>query len=119
MAIVVELADEAVAYPVAELRRMGVANDLVAGLEIAVVIDPTREDRWAVFSRRLGDRVVDLRVEEGRLVDVATGTVWDPVLGSALAGPLEGKALDRLPGFTTFPEDFPTFWPDGRVWQGE
>lgn len=118
MVIVVELADEAVAYPVPELRRVGVANDIVAGLEIAVVIDPDGEDRWAVFSRRLDDRVVDLRTEGGRLVDLGTGTAWDPVLGWALDGPLEGKALDLLPGFTAFPEDFPIFWPEGRVWQG-
>ena len=58
--IVVELAGEAVAYPVTELRERGVANDIVGGVPIAVVVDPGDDDRWAVFSRVLDDRTVVL-----------------------------------------------------------
>ena len=36
---------------------------------------------------------------------------------AALEGPLLGETLDLLPGFTAFPGDFPTFWPDGRIWE--
>ncbi len=117
MVIVVELGEEAVAYPVPELRRAGVANDVVAGLELAVVVDPAEPERWAVFSRRLEDRVVELTVVDGELVDTETGTVWDPVRGLARRGPLQGEVLGLLPGFTAFPRDFGTFWPEGRVWQ--
>ncbi len=31
--------------------------------------------------------------------------------------PLEGEILDKLPALTSFPGDFDTFWPEGRVWQ--
>lgn len=117
MVIVVELGDEAVAYPVADLREPGVVNDVVAGLEIAVVADPTDQDRWSVFSRRLDEATVELAIEEGRLIDVATGTEWDPVRGLALSGPREGDALNLLPGFTSFPGDSRTFFPEGRTWQ--
>ena len=61
-----------------------------------------------------GDQVI----EDGTIVDIESGTVWDPVIGRGLSGPLEGEQLDVLPGFTSFPKDFPTFRPDGRFWQG-
>lgn len=114
--IVVDFRSEAAAFPVADLRREGVINDVVAGLEIAVVLDPADSERWAVLSRRLEDRVVTLGVRGDLLVDVATGTVFDPNRGRALSGPLEGTVLDILPGFTSFPSDYRTFFPDGRIW---
>lgn len=114
--IVVELAGAAAYYPVDELRRAGVANDIVGGVDVAVVIDPADPDRWAVFSRRLDDRTVLLAVRDGELTDVDTGTVWDPVRGIGRDGPLEGEVLDLLPGVPSFEGDVDTFWPDARRW---
>ena len=118
MAIMLDLADDAVAYRYPDLLQAGVVNDVVAGLEIAVVVDPTDPDRWATFARRLADdTVLTLAIEDGRLVDQETGTVWDPVRGLGQEGPFAGEGLGVLPGFTVFPRDFDTFWPDGRFWQ--
>jgi hypothetical protein len=117
LVIVVELGSEAVAYPVPELQRRGVINDVVAGLEIAVVSDPDDPQRWSVLSRRLDGEIVELVVRDGLLLDVGTGSVWDPVRGLGRQGPLADEVLDSLPGFTSFPDDFGTFWPDGRIWQ--
>ena len=52
---------------------------------------------------------------DGRIVDVETGTTWDPVRGIAGDGPLAGEVLDQLPGFTSFERDFLTFHPQGRI----
>ncbi len=117
MAIVVELGTEAAAYRVPDLQRVGVANDVVAGLEIAVAVHPRDPQQWTVFSRRLENGVVELAVTDGELVDLGTGTVWEPTRGLGLDGPLAGQVLGTLPAFTAFPGDFDTFWPDGRVWQ--
>ena len=117
MVIVVELVDEAVAYPIPALRKYGVANDTVAGVDVAVVIDPNDEERWTVFSRRLDDRVVELQIVDGALIDAETGTEWHPASGVALEGLLAGTTLDQLPGFTAFPRDFRSFWPRGRLWE--
>ena len=117
MSIMLDLAGDAVAYDYADVRKAGVVNDVVAGLEVAVVVDPEDPDRWETFARRLDDRVVTLVFERGRLVDEETGTVWDPVRGFGLEGPLAGESLGVLPGFTIFPRDFHTFWPDGRAWK--
>ena len=115
--IVVDFTDEVRAYPVTTLRKAHVVNDVVAGLEIAVVIDPTELDRWAIFSRRFGGAVVELEVEGEVLRDRLTGTTFDPARGFALDGPLAGETLDILPGLTSFPGDYDTFWPDGTVWE--
>ena len=114
--IVVELGSAGVAYPVAALQDVGVINDVVAGVAIAVVVDPEDEQRWAVFSRRIDDRVLDLERRGDEIVDIETGTTWDPNRGLGGEGPLADEVLDLLPGITSFPGDFDTFWPQGRVW---
>lgn len=116
--IVVDFGVETAAYPVMDVQRDGVVNDVVAGVEVAIVSDPTNSQRWSVLSRRLDDQVVELQRIDDEIVDVATGSVWDPLRGLGLSGPLQGEILNPLPGFTSFPGDFRTFWPDGRVWGG-
>lgn len=88
----------------------------MAGLDIAAVIDPHGEDRWAVFSRQLDTVVVDLELTDKGLVDKASGTVFDPFLGIGQSGPLADQPLDKLPAFTSFPGDYDTFFPEGKVW---
>lgn len=117
MSIVVDLGTETVAYSIPALREVGVVNDVVAGIEIAVVIDPTEEDRWAVFSRRLDDSTATFAISDTGLVDTVTGTVFDPFLGVGRDGTHADQNLDKLPAFTSFPEDVETFFPEARMWQ--
>lgn len=117
LVIVLELAGDAAAYRYPDLVEVGVVNDVVAGLEVAVVVDPADPSRWETFARRRADdSALTLAITGDRLVDQETGTVWDPVRGIGLEGPLAGQTLGTLPGFTAFPGDFDTFWPDGRIW---
>ncbi len=85
---------------------------------MAIAVDPTDEQRWEVYSRVLDDGVVvELAIAGELFVDTVTGSHFDPVVGRAVDGPLEGQVLDRLPGFTSFPRDYRTFWPDGRFFE--
>ncbi len=118
MAIVVDLGTESVAYQVPALRDVGVVNDVVAGVEVAIAIDPDDDQRWAVFSRRLDDSTVELEVTPAGLRDKNTGTIFDPFTGAGKDGPLADQSLDRLAAFTSFPRDYTTFFPDGRIWSG-
>jgi len=118
MAIVLDLGTEAAAYLVRALREVGMVNDTLAGVEIAVVIDPNNDERWAVFSRQLDTSVAELELTDEGLVDINSGTVFDPFLGVGLSGPLADQSLDRLSAFTSFPSDYRTFFPDGRTWPG-
>ncbi len=116
MAIVLDLADDAMAIRYPDLVEVGVVNEVVGGLEVVAVVDPSNEGRWETFARRIGDQVLTLAIENGELIDRETGTVWDPVRGRALSGPLQGEILGILPSFTIFPSDFGTFFPEGRFW---
>jgi hypothetical protein len=116
MAIVVDLGSESAAYDIPALREVGVINDVVAGVEVAVVIDPADDERWAVFSRRLDTEIIELELTEAGLVDPVSGTVFDPFLGIGRSGSLAEQSLDKLPAFTSFPDDYETFFPDGRIW---
>jgi len=114
--IVVDFTDEAAAYSIPDLRRVGVVNDVVAGVPVAVVSDPADPTRWAVYSRNVGGEVREFDIIEGFLVDRDTGTQFTAARGIGIEGPLSAEVLDQVAAFTSFPDDFPTFWPDGRVW---
>ncbi len=116
MAVVIDRGSEAAAYLIVPLREAGVVNDVVAGLEIAVAIDPDDPARVAIFSRRLDDSVVELEMTPAGLRDVVSGTVFDPFLGTGRSGRLSDQSLDRLPAFTSFPADYVNFFPDGKRW---
>ena len=116
MAIVVDLGTDSAAYPVRPLREVGMVTDSVGGVDIAVVIDPSNDRRWAVFSRQLDSSVAELELTDDGLVDTKSGTVFDPFLGIGLSGPLAEQNLGRLPGFTSFRSDYLTFFPEGRIW---
>jgi len=117
--IVVDFSDEARAYPVPDLRRAGVVNDIVAGVPVAVVSDPADSSRWAVYSRTIQGEVREFDLIDGDLVDRSTGSSFTAGRGLGIDGPLSAEPLDKLAGFTSFPSDFPTFWPDGTVWEFE
>ena len=116
--IVVDFTEEARSYPVPLLRSVGVANDVVAGVPIAVVSNPTNNQSWNVFARQVGDHLVELEVQGDVLVDVVTGTTFDPARGLPIDGPIT-EIMDILPGLTSFPDDVETFWPDAQVWEPE
>jgi hypothetical protein len=106
MAVVIDLGTEAVAYSIPALREVGVVNDVIAGLEVAVVIDPEDPNRWAAFSRKLDNEVVVLEIGPDGLFDVTTGTTFDAFLGLGGEGPLADQNLSE------------TFFPGQRFWNG-
>lgn len=115
--VVVDFSTEATAYPIPSLRREGVVNDAVAGVPIAVVSDPADSTRWSVFSRTVGDRVLEFDMVNGMLVDRETGTSFTAARGLGIDGPLADEVLDHVAALTSFPDDYSTFWPDGTVWE--
>lgn len=116
MAVVVEFGDEAAAYSIPELREVGVVNDEIGGVPLAVVVDPSDNTRWAVFSRKLDSSTAVLEFVDGQLTDVVSGTVFDPFLGLGVSGPLAAQSLALLPGFSAFPSDYINFYPNGSLW---
>ena len=115
--VVVDFSAESRAYPIPSLREVGVVNDVVADVPIAVVSDPADATRWAVFSRVVDGEVVVFDMVDGVLVDRATGSTFTAARGIGIDGPRSAEVLDQVAALTSFPDDYPTFWPDGTVWE--
>jgi len=114
--IVVDFTADSAAYAIPDLRRVGVVNDVVADVPIAVVVDPADPTRWSVYSRTVAGEVREFDIVDGLLVDRDTGTRFTPARGIGVDGPLAAEILDQVAAFTSFPDDVATFWPDARVW---
>lgn len=91
----VEGSSSARAYLLRRLASERVVNDAIDGRPILVFL---AEDAVTprVFRRSVGERTLRFRVAGDRLRDQETGTLWDPMTGRALAGPLEGAELEPV-----------------------
>ncbi len=85
---------EAKAYLIRYLAKERVVNDELEDHPIVVFLS----DDFA--TSRILDRSVDGKTltfslaEQDRLTDAETGSVWDPITGEALSGPMKGKRLN-------------------------
>ncbi len=62
-----------------------------------------------LFDRRVGDRVLTFQMVGERLTDRETGTVWEPMTGRAVSGPLAGQFLKALPAIVSFKDAWSSF----------
>jgi hypothetical protein len=94
--------DAAHVYPVHVIERHQVVNDVLAGTPVVVTYDPLA-GAPAAYERRAGERTLDFGVAgllynaNFLLYDRATESLWSQLRGDAVAGPLAGTRLVRLP----------------------
>ena len=96
---------------IAEKRAL---NDVLDGQPFVVFLtaDLTTAVAWV---GKAGGRTLTFRADGDRLVDVETGTSWDPLTGRAVSGPQVGKALSPLPATTGFWHAWKAHHPQTRV----
>jgi hypothetical protein len=111
------LGGRAKAYPVPALWRARVVNDVFAGSPILAVYNETAV-AVDLYSRRVGNRVLRFRRLGMLLVDAGSGSRWSPTTGRAVAGPLRGLTLARLPAVTSYWFAWRDFYPRTAVWFG-
>jgi hypothetical protein len=105
--------DGAKAWGLARLMETPAINDDWAGRPVLAVLDrPGVTAR--LYERRLDDRVLTFRMEDGRLTDDETGGTWEPVTGRGLTGPLAGRFLPALPAFLSSRAAWRRFHPDSE-----
>lgn len=121
---------DAVTYPYAALQADKVVNDTVDGEPVVVfwqsgvtspvhtpIISEGRDVGTAVaFSRVLDGETLVFKFEEGRIVDEATGSVWN-ILGQATEGPMAGQQLDPVVSVNHFWFSWAAFNPEARIYQ--
>ena len=114
LVIGVEQRGEARAFPVEHVKAASVVLDEVGGTPLAIVRAPDgRSTR--VFDRRLGSDQIELfaKVDSTpfRLVDAHTGSEFD-FTGTAVAGPLAGRVLARIPFLEEYWFDWKNYHPN-------
>jgi hypothetical protein len=128
--VTVDLSGEAAAYPYDVLEQLGVVGDRVGGTDLVVFWAPGTASALdagtvaggrdvgaaAVFERSLGPQALTFEHQDGRIVDVQTGSTWT-ISGRAIDGPLAGQALTPVVAIEHFWFSWAAFRPDTRIYQ--
>lgn len=118
----VRIGETTKAYPFRALNDQTIVNDVVAGLPLVVLFDRDAASA-VVFDRRTEDRTVTFRNVEKQngtqpaMVDMETGSRWNPMTGEAIEGPLKGTVLRRVPSHYSFWFAWIDFFPDTELFQ--
>jgi len=96
------------AYYYQDLETVGLVNDNLAGIPILVWAG---ENTYEAFSRKVDGRELTFVFENGRLLDLETGTSWDVARGLAIEGPLAGSALQAIPSSSSYDWSWFDFFP--------
>jgi hypothetical protein len=105
------------AYLLRRLVGPRVANDEVDGEPIVVFLASDAVTVRA-FRREAGGRTLTFAAEADRLRDAETGSLWDPMTGEALSGPLAGRSLDGLVVTTALWYAWRSQKPETSLWEG-
>ena len=118
--ILVQVGDDARAYPIQILIWHEIANDTVGGEPLVVTFCPLCNTAIA-FKRTVNGQVLDfgttgrLRYSNLIMYDRQTETWWQQATGEAIAGELTGMQLEFYPATIIAWQDFKTSYPDGTV----
>jgi hypothetical protein len=109
------LAGRQKAWPLTDLNRVGLVQDELGGIPLALVAEPEALAAFA-YSRRLDERVLDLELRGRELVERKTRSRFSIVTGRAVTGPLEGEALARIPATTSYWFAWRRAYPRTSTW---
>src|SRR3990172_8134708 len=118
--ILVQVGDDARAYPLQILTWHEIVNDAVDGVPLTVTFCPLCNTAIA-FERTVDGRVLDfgttgrLRYSNLIMYDRQTETWWQQANGEAMAGELTGTRLGFLPAAIISWGDFQEANPEGKV----
>ncbi len=103
------------AWSFADLQQRPVLNDSVSRQPLLVFFDAESSTPF-LYSRQVAGRVLNFDFQDGKLVEQKTGTLWEPLTGKALEGPLSGEVLKPLPGVISFRKAWEIFHPESTYW---
>ena len=115
-----------VAYPISELARLGVVNDVVGTQPVVLIyssepcigtvpgLGASIVDAAAVYIPIVDERALSFYLKDGRILDRETGSEWSTA-GLAVDGPLEGQQLEALPHTIAFWAPWVAFYPETEL----
>ncbi len=115
----VSIAARARAWPFPLLRSQSPLLDSVGGVPLVIVLAEDKKS-FRVFERTVEGRTLELLGVAGarpvRMVDAQTGSEWD-FTGRAIAGPLAGRQLAKVPALKEYWFDWRTYNPSTTVYE--
>ncbi|MFQ5813967.1 MAG: DUF3179 domain-containing protein [Anaerolineae bacterium] len=118
--ILVQVEDDARAYPIQILMWHEIANDAVGGVPVTVTFCPLCNSGVA-FERTFQGQVLDfgttgrLRYSNLIMYDRQTETWWQQAIGEAIVGEFTGRQLTFVPASLISWADFKAAHPEGTV----
>jgi hypothetical protein len=108
----IRIGEQARAYPLQVFTQTKIVTDHFAGQDLVVYRDPESEAS-AVYERHVDGQLLSFKPGPmwTLLEDITTGSTWDIVTGTAVAGPLEGKRLHRVPHHNSYWFAWVDFYP--------
>jgi hypothetical protein len=111
------LADKARSWPYAQLSEQSVVNDRFAGQPLLIVFDRKTSTPTA-FQRRIAGLDLTFQLRADGLTDEQTHSLWDPITGKALSGPMVNQKLTAVPGTISLQRTWRKFFPSSAIWSG-
>jgi hypothetical protein len=107
------LGDHQLAIPLEILLDGGIVQDTVGSIPVVVIPSDILQTNHT-YSRELDGEILEFELDESRhhMIDIQSGSTWDPATGRALKGPLEGKELSVLPSQLVYWFAWSSFYPD-------
>ena len=114
----IRIGEQARAYPLGLFTHTPIFTDHFAGKDLVVYRDAASEAS-AVYERQVDGKLLSFKPGPmwTLLEDTTTGSIWDIVTGTAVAGPLTGKHLHRVPHHNSYWFAWVDFYPQTTLFQ--
>ena len=112
----VTIADLAKAYPYLDVESQIIVEDTLGKFPLLVW---AKDEDYRVFLRRVNDQELHFAWENDMLVDLETGSLWDPRLGLAKEGDFRGEVLQQIPTLSIWLAYWDDFYPDGEIYKAQ
>ena len=120
--------EHGVAYPFSVFESVPIINDTVGEQDIVIFYAPDTDSGFGgfgdsdarvvgstgVYDPNLGGQKLTFKLEEDRIVDEQTGSVWN-ILGEAVEGELAGERLEAVVHANHFWFAWSAFFPDSEL----
>lgn len=108
------LGEQSKAYYYTDVERLGVINDTLGNIPVMVW---AADEIYQAYARQIDGQMLTFTFDGEELIDEETGSSWNPALGLARSGPLEGKSLQPIPSLSSYDWAWEDFYPNSEFYK--